>query len=344
MERKLATIRIIDKIEPINGADNIEVATIDGWEVVVKKDEFNVGSPCIYIEIDSWVPTEIAPFLSKGKNIKTYNSIPGERLKTARLRGQLSQGLVLNYWDYPSVVEEFHKTRLSSDGYFDVTSLLNIQKWEAPIAANLDGVVKGNFPSYIPKTDQERVQNMTKTFSNLETNLRWEVSEKLDGSSMTVYLKDNEFGVCSRNLDLKIDENNTFCKIFIANNIEEFLRSKGGNYAIQGEIIGEGIQKNPYGLKGQNFYVFDVYNIDRMVYLNSFDRMEFINGMLNHVPIVNSLTYIEYDSKVLLEKSEIKSILNPKVNVEGLVYKCFEKPYISFKAISNSWLLKNEGK
>ena len=94
-ERKLATIRKIDDIGPIEGADAIEVATVGGWKVVIKKDEYQVGDLAIYCEIDSWIPTDLAPFLSKGKEPRTYNGIKGEKLKTAKLRGVCSQGLLL---------------------------------------------------------------------------------------------------------------------------------------------------------------------------------------------------------------------------------------------------------
>ena len=95
-ERKMASIRKIDNIVPILGADAIECAMIGGWSVVVKRGEFNIGDLAVYVEIDAWVPTEIAPFLSKGQEPREYNGVKGERLKTVRLRGQLSQGLLLS--------------------------------------------------------------------------------------------------------------------------------------------------------------------------------------------------------------------------------------------------------
>ena len=103
--RKLATIRRIADIQPIEGADAIEVAVVDGWRVVVKKDEFTVGDLAMYLEIDSWVPHELAPFLSKGHEPREYNGVKGERLKTIRLRGTTSQGLLLKIEDIFKVVE-----------------------------------------------------------------------------------------------------------------------------------------------------------------------------------------------------------------------------------------------
>lgn len=93
--RALASIRKINKVMPIEGADAIEVASVDGWQVVIKKGEFKAGDIAIYFEIDSWMPTEMAPFLSKGKEPNEFNGIKGERLRTLKLRGTISQGLLL---------------------------------------------------------------------------------------------------------------------------------------------------------------------------------------------------------------------------------------------------------
>lgn len=95
-ERKLATIRRIAEVKEIVGADAIEAVRVDGWWVVVKKGEYQVGQLAVYLEVDSWVPTDIAPFLTKaGHEPKEYEGIKGERLRTVKLRGQLSQGLLL---------------------------------------------------------------------------------------------------------------------------------------------------------------------------------------------------------------------------------------------------------
>jgi RNA ligase (TIGR02306 family) len=222
---------------------------------------------------------------------------------------------------------------------------LNIQKYEPPIPACLAGVIRGNFPSFIPKTDQERIQNLKKEFESYK-DYTWEVTEKLDGSSCTMYYNNGEFGVCSRNLDLKYDENNTFWKMAIAYDVEEKLKNLGKNIAIQGEVIGEGIQGNPYVIKGQKFFVFDVYDIDNAEYLDSRTREEVVAILdLKHVPVFGMLNKIPEDFTIhtLLELAEGKSSLNPNTEREGLVYKCYQDPSISFKCISNLFLIKNGG-
>ena len=189
--RKLATIRKIDALNPIDGADAIECATVGGWKVVVKKGEYTVGDLAVYCEIDSWIPTELAAFLSKGKEPREFEGIKGERLRTVKLRGQLSQGLLLPLEPTCANIESELIEGL------DVSLPLNIVKWEMSMNAQLAGMARGNFPSVIPKTDQERAQNLVQEIVGaIEAGMKFEITEKLEGSSMTCYLIDGEFGVC----------------------------------------------------------------------------------------------------------------------------------------------------
>lgn len=332
--RKLATIRKIDAIGPIEGADAIEVATVGGWKVVIKKGEFAVGDLAVYFEIDSWMPVELAPFLSKGKEPREFEGIKGERLRTVKLRGQISQGLLLPIEPTcANIVSELFEG-------LDVSFPLNIVKWEKPINAQLAGLVKGNFPTQIPKTDQERVQNLTKEIEAAQGSV-YEVTEKLEGSSMTCYLIDGEFGVCSRNLDLKRDENNSFWKIAIDSDIENLMRSRGDNFAIQGELIGPGVQGNIYKLSKPEFYVFDVYDVQSGLYISPDMRRAMISGMgLKHVPVLQSNFELNIGVEELLVLAEGKSVMGDITGPEreGLVFKQVNGG-MTFKAISNKYLL-----
>lgn len=348
--RKLATVKTIDAIDPIENADAIEVATIGGWKVVVKKGEFSVGDLAVYIEIDSFVPHNLAPFLSKGKEPREYNSIKGERLRTIRLRGQISQGLLLPLntaiGGIPWIKNTSNEIVIVREGD-DVSDCLGIQKWEAPVPTCLAGSVRGNFPSYIPKTDQERIQNLSKELEQWKTeSLTWEVTEKLDGSSMTVYCfqkdaeHDSDSGVCSRNLDLKKDEKNTFWKVAIREQLIEKLQSTGKNLAIQGELIGEGIQGNRYGIRGHEFFLFDVYDITEGRYFTPEQRRNLAKELdIKHVPVYLECSGVDYSIQELLVEAESKSHFNIDTEQEGLVFKCNEKE-LSFKVISNKFLLK----
>lgn len=333
--RQLATIRIIDSIRPIEGADAIECATIGGWTVVIQKDTFKAGDRAVYCEIDSWLPHELAPFLSKGHEPREYNGVKGERLRTVKLRGQLSQGLLL---DLDTTISE---TNSFSEGD-DVSEYLGIQKWEPPIPAELAGEVEGLFPHWIPKTDQERIQNLKTELEEWKhQNLTWEVTEKLDGASMTVFLNQEEFGVCSRNWQLRETQGNTLWSVARKCNLEQILRDNGGNYALQGELIGEGIQRNMYSAKGHHFYIFDIYDIDASRYLTPSERNQFVEGWkLNHVPVFHKNYAITETIEQLLLKADGKTVMGvmPCPWQEGLVFKCNEKES-SFKCISNKFLI-----
>lgn len=346
--RKLASIRRIASIQPIEGADAIEVATVDGWKVVVKKGEFSVGDLTVYLEIDSWVPHELAPFLSKGQEPRKYNDVKGERLRTIRLRGQVSQGLLLKInnddgWNYifssPSDKHENYFVDLGEvaiEGQ-DITELLGIQKWEAPIPAQLQGQVEGMFPSsLIPKTDQERIQNCFKEISEVDRS--YEVTMKLDGSSMTLFRWEGKVRVCSRNLELKINEENAG-NTLVAMALEYGDRISEG-FALQGELMGPGIQGNREGFAKHKFFVFDVFLIKEHVYAGPAYRRALCQEYgFEHVPVLHQACTAPDSVAEGLALAEGPSI-NHKIR-EGLVWKCNEDPRFSFKTISNTFLLKN---
>jgi len=334
--RQLATVRRIHNIVPIENADAIELAQIDGWQAVIKKGEYQVNDPVVYLEVDSWVPHELAPFLSKGKEPREFNGVKGERLRTVKLRGALSQGLILpinvlvqdgvDGSEYPFIEGS------------DVTELLGIQKWEAPIPTQLAGQIRGNFPSEIPKTDQERVQNI-----NLEEYVDeyYEVTEKLHGSSCTFYLDtEGSFHVCSRNLDLKPDTNNAYWKAAYKFNVEQRMRDHSlFGYAIQGELCGTGINGNNYNL-GLEFFAFDVYWVEEG-YMKPVARRALIDKLsIPHVPAINPISKLPNSKEEILAQADAQSVL-ARCMREGLVYKSHSSAK-TFKVVSNKWLLRYE--
>ena len=346
--RAMAWIVKIDHVEKHPNADILDICTVGGWKCITKLGEYKSGDLAIYASIDSFIPNTVAPFLTKdGHYPKTYEGVEGERLRTVKLRGQISQGLLLQLSE-EIITDSKGMNRLDlpviEEGA-DMSEFLGIVKYEPPVSAQLAGVAKGNFPSRIPKTDQERIQNLKKELKENYGQM-FEIQEKLDGSSMTVYIIDGVFGVCSRNLDLKETESNTFWQVARKLNLEEKLRSLGANFAIQGELIGEGIQKNRYEIKGQDFFVFDMYNIDTGNYLLPFDRRSLCVKLdLKQCPLYMSDAGIFDDPiatmEILLKEAEGPSILNPKTEREGFVFKSNETDF-TFKVISNKFLMRSE--
>ncbi len=327
--RKLASIQKISKLESIEGADSIVKATVLGWQLVVKKGEFNIGDLCVYCEIDSVLPEKPEFDFLKPRKM---------RIRTIKLRGQISQGICFPLSILPSDVK-------IEEGK-DVTAILGITKYEPPIPASLEGVAKGRFPSFIPKTDEARVQVLQDILDKYKGETFF-YTEKLDGSSATYYLYEDQFGVCSRNLELIETEENTLWKLAREQKIEEKLKSLNKNYAIQGEIIGESVQSNKYNLRGQDIYFFNVYDIDEHRFLNFEESVFFFNNLdLKTVPVLETNYELSGNIEELVRLSVGKSVLND-IQREGIVLRPLKEiedssGRISFKAINPKFLLKYE--
>jgi RNA ligase (TIGR02306 family) len=347
MSRKLVTIQKIKELNAIPNADSIEVATILGWKVVVRKGEFKVDDLVVYAEIDSLFPEKPEfEFLRERKF----------RIRTVRLRGQISQGIAFPL----SIIE-------NKSGYImlgelveglDVTDFLDITQYIPQIPANISGEVKGVFPNFIPKTDETRVQLLQDVLTR-HKGTRCYVTEKVDGCSVTYFYKDGEFGVCSRNLELRETEDNLFWKMARTLKIEEKLKqyydAQKTNMAIQGELIGMGIQKNNLRLPENKVLFFNVFNIDKFEYLNYQDAFTFLAVLdLEAVPVVGLFYELDDNIDNLIEKSKGFSLLNPKIYREGIVIRPmkelvdlqmsseFNNGRVSFKAINPEYLLKYE--
>ncbi len=332
MERKLASIRTIKDIRPIENADAIEVATIDGWHCVVKKGEFKEGETVIYCEVDCLMPHTDPRF--------EFLRPRGFRVRTIKLRGQVSQGLVLPL-SYLDMADD--------EVYYigqDVTERLGIVKYEPPIPAQLRGTVKGNFPTeLLSKTDEERIQNLQELLTKYK-GVRVSMTEKLDGSSLTAIYHDGEFRVCSRNLELLETDDNAYWKTVRSEHIEDKLKAVGKNIAIQGEMIGFGIQGNKYALKSTECWVFNVVDVDSRRYYSNAEVVEFCKTYgFKCVPEVGEFDLID-DIDAIVEMAKGNSVLNPKVNREGIVIRPVtpirdpDFGWVSFKAINPNFLLK----
>ncbi len=327
---------MVSDVQPIEGADRIALASVLGWKVVIKKDEFKTGDLAVYCEVDSFLPVKPEfEFLRKSSFKKMSDGKEGFRLKTIKLRGEISQGLLLPVTSLPGYPE------VPPVGT-DVSDLLGIVKYEPPIPAQLAGEVKGQFPGFISKTDEERVQNLTDVLPGYSDSLFY-VTEKVDGTSITIYLKDGQFGICSRNLELVENPENTYWRVVRELEIEKKLRDLGRNIALQGELIGEGIQKNIYKLRGQTIKFFDVFDIDKYEY---FDYTSFTATIeqfgLSTVPLIEEAIKLPASVDDILTMANGTSALNPQANREGLVFRTTSGKRFSFKAISNNFLLSDE--
>jgi len=539
MTRKLVSIQEIQEIRPIEGADAICHYRINDWWIIDRINQYTVGQLVCYAEIDSFIPHDTFPSLSKGKEPKVYKGIKGERLRTIKLRGALSQGLLL-----PTSIVKDREFTIESIGE-DVTEILGVVKWELELPAQLAGQVNGTFPNFIPKTDQERcissgtliqtdqgkmtideivnnqlsvnvlsynhencelefkpvigwsridahekqwvkletvrstmictgdhlvfdvydetylipqpemllletdneicnmafpsplqiledvtaqttsplfditVQDNHNFFANnilvhncqnlkaqifqtedtwtpvqnevdqntidrliaankfryngevlerftqaqAQPNARYEITMKMDGSSITNWFDPVKFEPCvaSRNYELKVNDDNqgnSFVRMHLDSGLNQVLpiifERTGIAYAVQGELMGAGIQGNREMLKFNQLFVFDVFNITEQRYLTPAERKAFMEMLYEftqinkdivlHAPIMHyDVTLAKLglnDVQDLLNFAEGKSLVNPVR--EGVVFKRMDGKF-SFKAISNTYLIQTKG-
>jgi len=348
MERKLASIQKVVQIDAIPDADKVECVKVLGWACVAKKGEFKVGDLVIYIEIDSLIPKDIwSGFLFKeGTTIERY------RLKTVKMRGQVSQGLVLPVTVLYNCISPTIKTLEEGD---DVTSLMKIEKYEPPEDGDLNGNIKGSFPSFIHKTDETRIQTAPWILT-AQKGKKVYVTEKVDGSSATFYVKDGKFGVCSRNMEMAEQDFNAFWQIARKYDIEKKLRSGSTmfgpadrNWAIQGELLGPKVNGNKYGLTEFLFKAFNMYDIDHQCNLHYAEFLSFTQTL--DIPTVPQLGVEELGDATVeqwVERSKGRSIL-ADVPREGIVVRGIYEEDIyrygkfSFKAINPDFLIKYKG-
>jgi len=337
-ERPMATITKILNKESIEGAERIELYTVYGWKVVGQKDEFQEGDLCVYVVIDSVFPD----------NFKKTQFLEGKPLKTRLMRGVYSQGLI-----FP--VSWLHEERgidislLREDD--DVTSVIGIKKWVTrdEMSQYVD-TSKNSFPSCVPKTDEPRIQNNPKLLKTLIGN-EIVITRKEDGCSATyIYdAKEKEFKVCSRNCVVQPDKlDKSVIHYFNVSNsfdIEKKMEQYGKSLAIQGEIVGPSINGNKLKLSKLDFRVFNIYDIEKQVYISTTDMIQLCNEFgFNTVPILYIGSTDARTETVQTMLSYVETIeYNKDCPAEGIVVRTNNcSPRTSFKVISNKFLLKHK--
>jgi len=277
--RKLVSVQSIRAVQDIPNADLIQAYQINGWWIVDKKGAYNTGDKVIYCEIDSWIPHTVAPFLSGNNPPKVFEGIEGARLRTKRLRGFYSQGLIL-----PLSFAGGNDYEVDTD----LTDILGFKKWEPVMDAQVAGMAEGMFPTdWLPKSDEDRIQNLVNKFAEWQQQgLQFVPSEKIEGSSLTVALRGEQFKVCSRNLSLKEDTDNAFWQAVHKYDLQTKMQAYGRNIAIRAELVGPGLNGNIYDHTKVDMLVYNIYDIDKHTYLSLDERMHLINQFgLRSVPV-----------------------------------------------------------
>jgi len=309
---KLAVVAKILELTPIVGADRIETATVLGWQVVTQKHLYSIGDLTVIIFPDTLVPKK---FLDGA-----YQGDEKVRLKTIKLKGQYSAGLLLPM----SVVGNSFK---EGD---EVSELLGVEKWVAPVSASIGGDVAGNFLSaFISKTDEYNIRSEPQALQEVHNDPIFKNSDfvatlKCDGSSGTFIAHKNTFRVCSRNLELRETEGNVFWQVAKKYNLSEKLKTFGDNVAIQGEVCGPGIQGNPMRLEEITFFAFLMKDLRTHKWLSWDSLVDFCTT--NNIPHVKELHRFKANEENLSlarlqELANNAKYANDKTNAEGIVIR-----------------------
>ena len=346
--RQLASVQTVYDIQDIPDSDRIQSARVLGWTVVIEKNKHFNNESIVFVEIDSLLPELPAyEFLRKC----CYTSAnKGFRIKSMKLRGCLSQGLILPL----SVLGEKAETAQIGD---DVTEMLGIRKWERAPAegekARLFGHARGSLPHRIPKTDETRIQSAVHVLERHEGKM-FSVTEKYDGTSMSVFW-DPEDGlhVCSRNVDLKPDyehkwNGTAYWDYAIEHDLESVVHQIGDNVVLQGELIGPGIQGNHYKLEALVYRVFNMYDLNTGKYSSYQEMSDRVKELgLGNDFLVHEICNISLpnDLQAMLKLSKGKSVYGD-MHREGIVCRAVPEDRdvklgrLSFKVINDDFLLE----
>ena len=332
--RSLVTIQRVKKISAIVDSDFLELAHIMGWQCVVKKGEFREGELGIYYEVDSFLPVdERYEFLRNSSYRENEDNGRGFRIRTAKMRGQLSQGLLLPLDKFPEL-----KDFAEGD---DVTEKLNVKKWYIPETSNPGGTIIGERPHGIPASDEVRIQSALDLLDKLNGKAYY-ITTKMDGTSGIVYYIDGKIGCCSRNKEIKDEEDALYWLPVYSYGLKEKLKGLGKNLVITGEICGPGIQKNKLRMSKIEWFVFDVKDWDSQKYLSYEDSCQICRELgLSMVPLEEKGDSFNYTLDELLEKAKGK--YPSGLDKEGIVVRDLLAPKaVSFKVLNNDALLKEK--
>lgn len=337
-KRHLATVQVIKSLETIHGADRILLATVLGWHAIVRLGEFSVGQKVVFFEPDSLIPCPPQPWNEFLWSSKDKDVTKPVRIRTMKMKKCVSQGLVVAISAIPALSPD---TEVGTD----VGDILGVTKWEMPIAANMRGLVKGAFPFFLKKTDTERIQAYPDIIQEFKGRDVYGTL-KIDGTSGTFYFREGEFGVCSRNLDLK-ESDNVYWQMARKYTLPEKMAKLGGHYALQGEVAGMSIQGNKLGLPDVQLFGFDVFDIAAGKYLGYQDS-RFIMIALGVTPVTTVFQgkWQWETSDDLIAYANGQDYAN-KTPAEGVVFRPMEEAYsqtldsrMAIKAISPRFLLK----
>jgi len=378
-ERALVYLALVDDIQEItflndkgeleNCANIVKLVT-GGWNLVVQRNRFEVGELFVYCETDCILP----------KDVELFSFLEGKRIKTKKLKGVVSQGVAFTIPEILDVINtRFNTIPIAAEDYAkysellgpvaeydegdDWTELVGAVKYDEYTSEKggnnavkmMPGDARGKFPAFIPKTDEERIQNLAKELKYDYAGKLVIEREKLHGSSVTIYAKVDsahddlpsrlDFGICSRNFELHLHsaETNNYVKTGLPalHKLLTYCLDSKTSLALQGELVGPGVNGNPYALPELTIRFFTAYDINEKYRYTDKELMHLLADLeLEPCPFI-SFTELSSDMDEVITQADAKSALNPKYDREGKVVRAIDSSF-SFKVISNKWLLKEK--
>lgn len=337
MKRALATIAKIDKIYEHPNADRLEIALVRGWQVIVLKNNYSEGERVIFFEIDSFIPTyDEFSFLEKSC-LREVEGVKGYRIKTVRLRGELSQGLVakLDFLDTITYGDQWINEPIGTD----VTKLLGVLNYNDLITEynmKLGNLIPNH--SYVPKREEERVQNLVDEWDFYQ-QLRYYTTEKLEGMRCSIWKDRNEeikYG--TKNVLINTPDH-PFVLAMNGLGIPDILKKIDEPLVLAGELIGPKIQGNYYKLAKHQFYAFTLYNYNTRKRKSYKEYSEFCyTHGIPMVPLIYFNIQLPKDPLTLVALANGKSRINQDVMREGLIYRSIDTND-GFKVVDNEFLI-----
>ena len=336
--RRLASAAVIRDIHPIPDADAIECGLVRGWSIVVGKGEFHDGDPVLYIEPDAALPLDDPRFASLApRGTKTIDGKPYHVLRTIRLRGQVSQGIVYPADRFPELAD--------TDSNLD--KALGVLLWEPPTRP-VGAEWKGPWDlAWLKRTDAERVQNLSDEWLQSVDDGLWVATEKIDGSSVTYALGDDGLRVYSRNNELVPDPASTPMELAAKHQLRAWMLAHGVD-AVQAEMYGNKIQDNRLRVQGHNLAVFAAWQRTETSFAHDrFDALIDSPGTLEVAPVLD-LPFPRTVSEALAQADGLKSRINPERQSEGVVWHHLGDASfpaldyrLVFKAVNAAYLIKH---
>lgn len=360
--RELAYIAKIEALTPIPEKDRIELATIAGWEVIVEKGKHKEGDLVVYVEYDTVLPAKPEfEFLRKRCYSNLYD---GFRIRNMKMAGVFSQGIVFPTDILPNgtaikegkVVADIigvvkydpeAKKELSRIGQKrnPVLKLLMRNKLFRKVWMKFHTKPKGGYPKTVAKSDETNIQKLFEEYKEAYPQMSFYLTEKLEGQAGTYLLQKNKYRFFSHNIEVTKAGNTNWKTISDTHGMEVLLRrykrKHGIELAIQGEIVGPGIQKNIYGFKNLRFYVYKITDVKTgkpFQFNEMLSMCEELN--LERVPYLGIESLERFDDlKDVIEHSNGQSVLNKKVKREGIVWRSVVDQSIGFKAKSPEYMI-----